>query len=354
MIMGDGVGDAHSMVGSLEIFEKTAPSEPTDATTVKLFLDSGTGELSVFKFDGVSGETVSLEDAASGGLPHDDDVVHFQGVLDNTKTLRIDVSSSTTSTASVLATKFTTAKTVTFPDLTGELMSLAGTQTVAGSKTFSATITAGNSGNAISLLGDIEGNNNDFNEIQALNFNDGGNITGTSGLIEIDAGGTSNDVNINLGNRTEFLVSADSVGGFLHVKHDFASEWPEVRLLNEYTNIQDDDTVGNFIVAGWNSADTATNWFALTVQAADITASSQDSLITFWIHSDESSLTADAPFLKAEGGLTTGAVKLGFFGASPQFVGTVSGDRSTYDETIITELLDALADIGLIIDNTTT
>jgi len=102
-----------------------------------------------------------------------------------------------------------------------------------------------------------------------------------------------------------------------------------------------------------NSADIATNFFALTVQAADITSSSQDSLVTFWIHSDSSSLTADEKFMTAEGGLTVGAVKIGFRSASPQAIITITGDRSSATVSVLTQLLDAIAGMGLIIDNTT-
>ncbi len=61
--MGDADADTHSMLGTLEIEDRTVPANPADATSVKLFLNSVTGELSVQKF---SVGTVSLE--GGGGL----------------------------------------------------------------------------------------------------------------------------------------------------------------------------------------------------------------------------------------------------------------------------------------------
>lgn len=70
----------------------------------------------------------------------DDTSTFIRDTADPTKRLNIDVA-GTTNITGVLQSSFTTAKTVTLPDIAGTLASLAGTQTFTGAKTFSGGVT---------------------------------------------------------------------------------------------------------------------------------------------------------------------------------------------------------------------
>lgn len=81
-----------------------------------------------------------------------------ENTADTTKKFVFDLSGNTTGIKGTLATVFTTAKTVTLPDITGTLMSLSGTQSVLGAKTFLAAVTIDyntNAGPAPNILGGV-------------------------------------------------------------------------------------------------------------------------------------------------------------------------------------------------------
>lgn len=133
--MGSDDADAHSMFGYLAIRDKTAPGEPPAATEVRLFLDSVTGELSVFKFDGSGGNTVSLEGA--GGSSFADDV--FEVVDDVTATKKITFQ-LTNAVGTNIFDIFGTTDTYVFPDGGGNVIMSQGIQTIGGLKTFTANM----------------------------------------------------------------------------------------------------------------------------------------------------------------------------------------------------------------------
>jgi hypothetical protein len=71
----------------------------------------------VLVYDSVGNDFQWEAQSAGSGLPVADTTVIVEGNLDDTKTLRLDVSGNATSAAGKLATTFTTNKTITFPDV---------------------------------------------------------------------------------------------------------------------------------------------------------------------------------------------------------------------------------------------
>jgi microcompartment protein CcmK/EutM len=124
-IDADGTGNVITNIGSSEI---------------KAEMITGQGAAAAFasgdKFLIVSGgvlEQADYDDLPGGGgdtHPIDDSTAIVQDPVDNTKLLRVDVGANTTSVTGVLASAFTTAKTVTLPDATDTLVGKNTTDTL--------------------------------------------------------------------------------------------------------------------------------------------------------------------------------------------------------------------------------
>jgi len=159
----------------------------------KLFTDSGNlNHLSVVTNTGV----VDLEAGGGASLPVVDTTSIAEGSGDATKEVRFEVDGNTTGIVGVLATVFTTAKTVTFPNITGTLASLAGSQTFTGTKTFADIVVTDTSpvfvansinGTAIvdNTIGTLELEDNAVNLAQMTHQADGSLITYSASTVPI-------------------------------------------------------------------------------------------------------------------------------------------------------------------------
>jgi len=95
-----------------------------------------------------SGDAVrNLSDITTAGLPVVDTTSIAEGSVDATKEVRFEVDGNTTGIIGVIATQFTTAKTVTIPDVTADFVMTSGNQSIGGNKTFSLDILASGSPN---------------------------------------------------------------------------------------------------------------------------------------------------------------------------------------------------------------
>jgi len=128
----DGTGNVLTNVGASEIKADII----TGQTTAAAF---ATGD----KFLIVSGgalEQADFDDLPGSGPPFTDTNSIVEGSADATKELRIEVDGNTTAIIGVLATAFTTAKTVTLPDATDTLIGLATIDTLTNKTLTTPTI----------------------------------------------------------------------------------------------------------------------------------------------------------------------------------------------------------------------
>lgn len=103
----------------------------------RIFVDTGTGKLSVRT---QAGATVSLEEGGAASGSFDDNAFDIHDNVDNTKRFIFVADNIQTGTDVSFAATTTAARTITFPDITGELVSTQGVQNIAGSKTFTTTV----------------------------------------------------------------------------------------------------------------------------------------------------------------------------------------------------------------------
>lgn len=86
----------------------------------------------------------NLENIASGTFT--DAVFRVQDELDATKEFIIDVTGNTTATTATLDFNTSASRVYTFPDVTGEVVTTTGVQTISGAKAFSDDVTFGGAG----------------------------------------------------------------------------------------------------------------------------------------------------------------------------------------------------------------
>jgi hypothetical protein len=192
----------------------------------------------------------------------------------------------------------------------------------------------------------LDMNNNNIDDIQLLIFNDGGNIEGTSSAITVNTSSLARDFIVDVAGTT-FVTVGDDSSGFLEIRDTTVNIAPELRLYND-SSASDGDTMGIINFNGNFSGAGVHNYAQIEGIAEDVTSGTTDGSLKL--------------FVKAGGGNTAGVwirgsnsnLQLGFRGATPQTVATISGNTSTYVESILTSLLSALDAMGLIIDNTTT
>jgi len=153
-----GAGNIGLGENYMTIDDIAAPASPGVGQR-RLFVDTSTGELSVRT---TGGTTVSLE--AAGSTSFADDVFDVHDETTAGKKLQFALENFFTGTHFIASTT-TAARTWTLPDITGELLSTQGTQTVSGAKTFAAnTVFQGDVdlGNAatdtITMTGDVDSN----------------------------------------------------------------------------------------------------------------------------------------------------------------------------------------------------
>jgi len=117
---------ASGATGFMDLGEITVPANPA-ANNVRVYgkLDGAVTKLFYKQEDGT--EVGPLAAAGAAALPVVDTTSIAEGSVDATKEVRFEVDGNTTGIIGVLATIFTTAKTVTFPDATDTLMGKATT-----------------------------------------------------------------------------------------------------------------------------------------------------------------------------------------------------------------------------------
>lgn len=243
----NGTGNSLSNVDVADLANGTDGELITwDATGAPATVAVGTAG-HVLTSNGV-GAAPTFQAAGAASLPVVDTTSIAEGSVDPTKEVRFEVDGNTTGIVGVLATAFTTAKTVTFPDATDTLMGKATTD-VMTNKTFDANGIGNSLSNvdnadltggvyaAITGLGaqsqELDLNTNNIDDIGTAFFNTArtASIAGTADMtFEIPAAGTYNwnvatDGKMTLG---EHLVSADRK---LHVLGENS-----VRLTLEKTN----------------------------------------------------------------------------------------------------------------------
>ena len=142
----DGTGNVLTNVGSSEIKSEIITGQTTvTAASGDFVLISDTGDAGNLK-------KVDANDFLGGAsLPVVDTTSIAEGSADATKEVRFEVDGNTTGIIGVLATIFTTAKTVTFPDATDTLVGKATTDVFTNK-----SLDANGTGNVITNIGDAE------------------------------------------------------------------------------------------------------------------------------------------------------------------------------------------------------
>lgn len=131
------------MATRINIAEDTAPASNPASATVDIYVKA---DGKVYSKDDAGTEYDLTAGAASGDThPIVDTTAIVKGATDSTKTLKMDVGGQATGVTGQLATTFSTAKTITFPDVADTVCGVSATQTL-----FNKTID-GNS-NTIQLL----------------------------------------------------------------------------------------------------------------------------------------------------------------------------------------------------------
>jgi hypothetical protein len=138
----------------------------------------------------------------------------------------------------------------------------------------------------------IDMNNNDIVGCDQITWTDGPNINANTTEFNIVSGAQSRDIKFSVGSNPTFEMGEDTTGYF-QVESQQAGLAPEIRILNDYTAISDDDPIGIINFNGWDSSDIVAQWLSIRVEAADVTSSSKDSLVEFWIHSANSAAAAN-------------------------------------------------------------
>lgn len=122
----------------IEMDARTAPTHTT-ATKRYVFVDSADNHLKVRTNSGL----VDLE-AGGGSSSFTDSAFDVHDDTTPSKVFKFNADNLATSTTNTITAITTSARTWTLPDITGELLSLNGTQTVQGAKTFNANLTMSN------------------------------------------------------------------------------------------------------------------------------------------------------------------------------------------------------------------
>ena len=282
------------------------------------------------------------------GPPFNDNIPLVQDNLDNTRLFQIDAGSILSGTTSVLGTvTLTTGRTWFLPDATTTLAGLAVSQTFTGLNRFTSTGSFENSGNAISVSGDIQMNGNNIDELANITFNVGGSIESRSNGIDIKSADANKEIILNVGAVSELKVARDNTA-FCQLEGSIVGFGPEIRIFNNDPTFGDNDIVGAINFNGDNSSGQLSLWGRIEVTALETQSFAMDSRMSFGIKSSESSASqiVEAFIIEAN---TNSVPRISFRGAVPQPVQIISGSATGP----LSSLLTALAGMGLIIDNTT-
>jgi len=109
---------------------------PTTQVNGDIWLNTSTNTL----FGRINGANVDLGAAAGSVPPFDDGTALVKGSADATKLLRFEVDGGTTGITGVIVTSFTTAKTITIPDVTDTLVARTTTDTLTNKTLTTPTI----------------------------------------------------------------------------------------------------------------------------------------------------------------------------------------------------------------------
>jgi len=123
--LGDTSGTSGVNVGSIA-------GDPTTQANGDIWYNSSSGIL----FGRIGGVNIDLGASASSSPPFSDTNAIVKGNVDATKELRFEVDGNTTGIVGVIATTFSTAKTVTIPDSTTTLAGLSTAQSFTATQTF--------------------------------------------------------------------------------------------------------------------------------------------------------------------------------------------------------------------------
>jgi len=175
----------------VDMNDLATPANPS-AGTRRMFVDSGTGELSV-RLSG--GTTVSLEGAGAGAPPFDDNQDILQDNLDNTKVWRMTLDAINTGQTKTFSYVGGNTTTYTFQSVGGLMASLDLAQTWSQLQTYNANIDM-NDNNIVDIqnLAGIDTGVGSFNIIfDAAEDNDSSFFdSGTLDRINVQSGGNNN------------------------------------------------------------------------------------------------------------------------------------------------------------------
>lgn len=190
-----------------------------------------------------------------GGANFTDAVFRVTDELDLTKKFAVDVTGNSTGVVTTLDFNASSARTYSFPDVTGTVITDTGSQTISGSKTFSNNIIAGGAGDGMTNIGHLDFIDNLATPVSGLSiYSDGtsliANTNSAVGNLVITPAMETLDMNDNMITNTKLLGIVDPSGnargslsgdpsGFIRLSSTVNQE---IKLSNSTTDII---TIGN-------------------------------------------------------------------------------------------------------------
>lgn len=177
-----------------------------------------------------------------GGANFTDAVFRVTDELDLTKKFAVDVTGNSTGVVTTLDFNASSARTYSFPDVTGTVITDTGSQTISGSKTFSNNIIAGGAGDGMTNIGHLDFIDNLATPVSGLSiYSDGtsliANTNSAVGNLVITPAMETLDMNYNIIDNIQNLISGitnPASVGFMRLGNSEQISWRNAGNTADY------------------------------------------------------------------------------------------------------------------------
>lgn len=177
-----------------------------------------------------------------GGANFTDAVFRVTDELDLTKKFAVDVTGNSTGVVTTLDFNASSARTYSFPDVTGTVITDTGSQTISGSKTFSNNIIAGGAGDGMTNIGHLDFIDNLATPVSGLSiYSDGtsliANTNSAVGNLVITPAMETLDMNYNIVDNIQNLISGitnPASTGFMRLGNSEQISWRNAGNTADY------------------------------------------------------------------------------------------------------------------------